>query len=197
MTARDILNNGVKLDDKFVDDTINAVAAAATDRINGNSNNEDYKKRMEEIRKNVEAKKQQEKRIALIKASQEVKLFPYVFSQEISKKVEARILEKSKQEVKALTEDDYINMTLSKAALWAKRNNVLNNKLRRFLLDNTCILKALRGEYYKPIFLFCSDFYDRCNDITEEDLLKKNSIRAFHPQLYEALKEVLREKFVD
>ena len=72
MTARDILNNGVKLDDKFVDDTINAVAAAATDRINGNSNNEDYKKRMEEIRKNVEAKKQQEKRIALIKASQEV-----------------------------------------------------------------------------------------------------------------------------
>lgn len=127
----------------------------------------------------------------------EEKLFPYVFSQEISKKVEARILEKSKQEVKVLTEDDYINMTLSKAALWAKRNNILNNKLRRFLLDNTCILKALRGEYYKPIFLFCSDFYDRCNDITEEDLLKKNSIRAFHPQLYEALKEVLREKFVD
>lgn len=127
----------------------------------------------------------------------EEKLFPYVFSQEVSKKVEARILEKSKQEVKALTEDNYINMTLSKAALWAKRNNILNNKLRRFLLDNTCILKALRGEYYKPIFLFCSDFCDRCNDITEEDLLKKNSIRAFHPQLYEALKEVLREKFVD
>ena len=71
MTARDIINaNAVKLDDKFVDDTVNAAVAAATDRINGNSNNEEYKKKIEEIKKNVEARKQQEKRIALIKASQ-------------------------------------------------------------------------------------------------------------------------------
>lgn len=71
MTARDIINaNAVKLDDKFVDDTVNAAVAAATDRINGNSNNEEYKKKIDEIKKNVEARKQQEKRIALIKASQ-------------------------------------------------------------------------------------------------------------------------------
>lgn len=69
MTAREIVNN-VKLDDKFVDDTVNAAVAAATDRINGNTNNEQYKKKIEDIRKNVEARKQQEKRIALIKASQ-------------------------------------------------------------------------------------------------------------------------------
>ena len=71
-TAREILNNGIKLDDKFVDDSINAAVAAATDRINGNSNNDEYKRKIEEIKKNVEAKKQQEKRIALIKASQSV-----------------------------------------------------------------------------------------------------------------------------
>jgi len=71
-TVRDILNNGVKLDDKFVDDTVNAAVAAATDRINGNTNNEEYKKKIEEIKKSVEAKKEQEKRIALIKASQGV-----------------------------------------------------------------------------------------------------------------------------
>ena len=74
MTAREILDNGVKLDDKFVDDTVNAAVQAATDRINGNSNNEEYKKKIEEIRKNVEAKKQQEKRIAMIKASQGVQV---------------------------------------------------------------------------------------------------------------------------
>jgi len=69
MTARDIVNN-VKLDDKFVDDTVNAAVAAATERINGKVDNEQYKKKIEEIKKNVEAKKQQEKRIALIKAAQ-------------------------------------------------------------------------------------------------------------------------------
>ena len=69
MTARDIVNN-VKLDDKFVDDTVNAAVAAATERINGKVDNEGYKKKIEEIKKNVEAKKQQEKRIAMIKAAQ-------------------------------------------------------------------------------------------------------------------------------
>ena len=69
MTARDIVNN-VKLDDKFVDDTVNAAVTAATERINGKVDNEQYKKKIEEIKKNVEAKKQQEKRIALIKAAQ-------------------------------------------------------------------------------------------------------------------------------
>lgn len=73
MTAREILNNGIKLDDKFVDDSINAAVTAATDRINGNTNNDEYKKKIDEIRKSVEAKKQQEKRIAIIKASQEAK----------------------------------------------------------------------------------------------------------------------------
>lgn len=73
MTAREILNNGIKLDDKFVDDSINAAVTAATDRINGNTNNDEYRKKIDEIRKSVEARKQQEKRIALIKASQEAK----------------------------------------------------------------------------------------------------------------------------
>jgi len=72
MTAREILNNGIKLDDKFVDDSINAAVTAATDRINGNSNNDEYKKKIDEIKKNVEAEKQKQKRIAMIKASQEV-----------------------------------------------------------------------------------------------------------------------------
>lgn len=69
MTARDLVNN-VKIDDKFVDNTINAAVEAATERINGKVDNEGYKKKIDEIRKNLEARKQQEKRIALIKASQ-------------------------------------------------------------------------------------------------------------------------------
>ena len=62
MTAREILNNG-----------INAAVTAATDRINGDTNNDEYRKKIDEIKKSVEARKQQEKRIALIKASQEAK----------------------------------------------------------------------------------------------------------------------------
>ena len=73
MTARDLINN-VKLDDKFVDDTVNAAVEAATERINGKVDNDEYKKRIEEIKKNVEAKKQQEKRIAAIKAAQGVQI---------------------------------------------------------------------------------------------------------------------------
>ena len=73
MTARDLVNN-VKLDDKFVDDTINAAVEAATQRINGKVDNEGYQKKIEEIKKNVEARKQQEKRIAAIKASQQIQI---------------------------------------------------------------------------------------------------------------------------
>lgn len=69
MTARELIDN-TKIDDKFVDDTINATIEAATDRINGKVDNDGYKKRIDEIKKNLEAKKQQEKRIAMIKASQ-------------------------------------------------------------------------------------------------------------------------------
>ena len=73
MTAREILNNNEpRLDNKTVDDAINSAVQAATDRINGDTNNEAYKKKIEEIRKNLEAKKQQEKRIALIKAAQQL-----------------------------------------------------------------------------------------------------------------------------
>ena len=73
MTARDILNNNTtKLDGKFVDDTINAAVEAATERINGKADNEQYQKKIEEIRKNVEARKQQEKKIVMVKASQEM-----------------------------------------------------------------------------------------------------------------------------
>ena len=69
MTARELVNN-VKLDDKFVDDTINSALEAANERINGKVDNEGYKKRIDELKKNLEAKKQQEKKIALIKAAQ-------------------------------------------------------------------------------------------------------------------------------
>ncbi len=73
MTARELVNN-VKLDDKFVDDTINSALEAANERINGKVDNEGYKKRIEELKKNLEAKKQQEKRIAMIKAAQGVQV---------------------------------------------------------------------------------------------------------------------------
>lgn len=73
MTARELVNN-VKIDDSFVNDSLNAAISAASDRINGKMDNEAYKKRIEEIRKNLEAKKQQEKQIAAIKASQGVQI---------------------------------------------------------------------------------------------------------------------------
>lgn len=73
MTARELVNN-VKIDDSFVNDTLNAAVDAANERINGKMDNEAYRKKIEEIRKNLEAKKQQEKRIAAIKASQGVQI---------------------------------------------------------------------------------------------------------------------------
>ena len=123
------------------------------------------------------------------------KLLPYVLSQKIAKDIEFGIV--NKVETTKISEKDYINITLKKAALWAKQNQVYNNKLGRFLNDPTCIMRALRGEYYKPLFLFCSSFISRYGELSEEDVLKKNSIRAFHPEIYEALKTAINVNFVD
>lgn len=126
---------------------------------------------------------------------EDAKIYPYALSQEIAKLAEESILERV--DAQEVTEADYIAMTFRKAALWAKQNRVYNNKIGKFLTDPTCILRATRGEYYKPLFMFCSDFLRQYGELTENDVLKKNSIRAFHPDIYEALKTALNEKFVD
>lgn len=123
------------------------------------------------------------------------KLYPYVLSQKLAEDVESRLLENI--EAESFSEMDYINLTLKKASIWAKQNRIYNNKLGCFLSDQACILRAMRGEYYKPLFMFCSDFLNKYGDLTEDDILKKNSIRAFHPEIYEALKIALNAKFID
>ena len=127
----------------------------------------------------------------------EEKLFPYVLSQKLAEDVESSFFALNSEDTKSLTENDYINLTLRKASAWAKQNRIYNNKLGRFLTDSACIARALRGEFYKPLFLFCSDFLNQYGEPSEEDVLKKNSIRAFHPELYEILKTSLNVKFVD
>ena len=101
------------------------------------------------------------------------KILPYVLSQKIAEDAEANLV--GKIETKEISESDYIKITLKKASVWAKQNRIYNNKLGSFLSDPTCITRALRGEYYKPLFMFCSDFLSRYGELTEEDILKKNS----------------------
>lgn len=122
------------------------------------------------------------------------KLYPYVLSQEQAKMIERRM--KENVETESLSENDYINLTLRKANTWAIKNRIYNNKLGNFLNNPTCQLLALRGEYYKPLFFFCRSFLNKYK-LSEDDVLKKNSIRAFHKDLYEALKRALTENFVD
>ena len=99
-------------------------------------------------------------------------------------------------ETKKLGENDYIKATLIKMAEWAKRNHVSENKLGKFITDPGCQMLALRGNFYKPLFFFSKSFLDRYN-LTENDVLKKNSIRAFHPTVYDALKISLGDDFID
>ena len=124
------------------------------------------------------------------------KLFPYVLSQKYAKDIESNMLENSGVETKKLSDSDYIRITLMKAAHWATKNHVQNNKIGNFLKDPACQALALRGEYYKPLFFFSKSFLEKYS-LTEEDELKKNSIRAFHPLLYISLKSSLAEDFVD
>lgn len=123
------------------------------------------------------------------------KILPYVLSQKIAGDAESSLL--GKVDTKELSETDYINQTLRKAAIWARQNKIYNNVLGKFLSDPISITKALRGEYYKPLFMFCSDFIDRYGQLNEEEELKKNSIRAFHPKLYNSIKLALNAKFKD
>ena len=123
------------------------------------------------------------------------KIYPYVLSQKIAKDAELSVA--GKRKTQEISETDYIKLTLKKAAAWARQNKICDNKLGRFLSDSVCITRALRGEYYKPLFMFCSDFLSRYGNLSEDDLLKKSSIRAFHPELYESLKTALNTKFRD
>lgn len=127
----------------------------------------------------------------------ESKIYPYVLSQKIADDVESSMLGQTIEDTESLSEDDYINLTLKKATIWAKRNNIEENKLGRFLTDQACIMRALRGEFYKPLFMFSSSFLNQYGQLSEEEILKKNSIRAFHPELYDALKASLNVSFVD
>ena len=124
------------------------------------------------------------------------KLYPYVLSQEYAKKIEQRMNEKSKFDTKKLNENDYIKLTLVKVNDWAKKNHITENKLGSFLINPTCQMIALRGNLYKPLFLFSKSFLDRYTP-TEEEVLKKNSIRAFHPALYDSLKISKGNDFID
>lgn len=124
------------------------------------------------------------------------KLYPYVLSQEYARKIELRMKESSSVETKKLGENDYIKATFIKMADWAKRNHVSENKLGKFITDPACQMLALRGNFYKPLFFFSKSFLDKYN-LTENDVLKKNSIRAFHPTIYDALKISLGDDFID
>ena len=125
------------------------------------------------------------------------KLYPYVLSQEIAGMIEKRMLSAQEHEEKILTDDDYIKITLRKAMVWAKENHITNNKIGAFLISPVCIMRALRGDYYKPLFMFSEPFLKKYGDLSEEDVLKKSSIRAFHPEIYNILKQALNINFVD
>ena len=125
------------------------------------------------------------------------KLFPYVLSQKLADDVESSMFDQTADEAETLSEDDYIKLTLKKVAIWAKQNKIYNNKLGSFLNNPVCITKALRGEFYKPLFMFSSSFLNQYGQLSEEEILKKKSIKAFHPELYDALKTSLNVNFVD
>ena len=67
MTARNIinevLNNSIDLPSKIVYDAVGKAEAAAADRVNGKIDNNGYKQKIEEIRKNI---KDEEKKALLI-----------------------------------------------------------------------------------------------------------------------------------
>ena len=71
-TLREIFATEEEDMNKFVDDTLEKIVAVANDRVNGNVNNDEYKRRIEEIKRNVEAEKAKQRRIELIKQSAKI-----------------------------------------------------------------------------------------------------------------------------
>lgn len=131
---------------------------------------------------------------------EEGKLLPYVLGTEYAKLIEGRILESEEHKENAekpLTEYDYIKLTLRKAIMWGKENQIYVNKIGAFLTSPYCVFKALRGEYYKPLFMFSAPFIEKYGELSEEDILKKNSIRAFHPEIYDLIRHSLDDQFVE
>lgn len=125
------------------------------------------------------------------------KMYPYVLSTDYAKDKEVEFIGMKDSILTGMTENEFIKETLNKISLWSRQNKITENKIGKFLTDKVCIYRALRGEFYKPLFLFSAPFLERYGNMCEDDLLKKSSIRTFHKGIYEALRQSLGDDFAD
>lgn len=129
--------------------------------------------------------------------SQDEIVWPFVLSQKKAKQIEKNILdEKAYFREEKLSEEDYIRETLKNCKVWCKDRKIEKDQLKSFILDPTNQLMAERGRFYMPIFLFSKSFLNK-HELTEGDILKKSSIRAFHVKVYEILRASLKDDFID
>ena len=129
--------------------------------------------------------------------TQDEVVWPFVLSQKKAKQIEKNILdEKTYFKEEKLSEEDYIRETLKNCKVWCKDRKIEKEQLRSFILDPANQLMAERGRFYLPIFLFSRSFLNR-HELTEGDILKKSSIRAFHVKVYETLRASLKDDFID
>lgn len=123
-------------------------------------------------------------------------VWPFVLSQDRAKQIEKNILDEKTYFNSSLSEKDYIKETLKKCKTWCKSKGIKENQLYSFITDDANQLLAKRGRYYLPLFCFSKKFLENYV-LSDEDRLKKNSIRAFYTELYEALKVSLKDDFID
>ena len=57
---------------KFVDDNLNNIVNIANSRVNGDINNDEYKRRIEQVKRNVAIEKEKQRRLELVKKAMKV-----------------------------------------------------------------------------------------------------------------------------
>ena len=123
-------------------------------------------------------------------------IWPFVLSQDRARQLEKNILDEKAHYKQGLSEKDYIKETLKGCKAWCKSKGITENQLGEFMKDPAVQSLADRGRYYMPMFLFSRVFLSK-HELTEDDILKKNSLRAFNSSVYEALKVALKDDFID
>lgn len=129
------------------------------------------------------------------RTSQEDKILPFLLNRKHTKELYETFLQlKDVKEDKTKT-IDRIEGTLKQVLLWCKKNDVKENKITKFLENRANIMKIERGTLYEPVFYFSKKYMEE--KYVEDLSLRKSVFRISFPNVYDALKKILAEDFLD
>lgn len=88
-----------------------------------------------------------------------------------------------------------VNNTLREITNWCVEKGVKDNKIKNFIKDRTNVMKIERGVLFEPMFLFSKEYTE--NNPVEDCELKRMLFRKNHEKVYEVIKKISGDDFIE